>query len=160
MYFKHNGHYLIKGYSLPLYSRCKKCKERRRFQEVHNFHPGQKYYGGELILSVMCPQCRNRDDKIRKIRISAYNKFKSKNRSIIKEIKIKFPACFKCGSTRKVGFDHILPQSQDGPNSLYNLQRLCLSCNAAKNNRIRDHRPFEYISFIRQIKRLDKHISI
>lgn len=43
--------------------------------------------------------------------------------------------CARCGSTKRLGLDHIEPVSKGGPDTLENLQVLCLSCNSAKGNR-------------------------
>lgn len=52
-------------------------------------------------------------------------------------------ACLSCGTTRKVCFDHVVPLSQGGANSLANAQPLCLTCNTIKGatQPDRDHRP-------------------
>jgi 5-methylcytosine-specific restriction endonuclease McrA len=40
--------------------------------------------------------------------------------------------CVSCGSTVRLEFDHVIPVSMGGADTVRNLQLLCVSCNAAK----------------------------
>lgn len=44
--------------------------------------------------------------------------------------------CVACGSEEDMTIDHIVPLSRGGSHSVGNLQSLCFSCNASKNNRL------------------------
>lgn len=44
--------------------------------------------------------------------------------------------CVECGTKEKLCFDHIVPFSRGGSNTVRNLQLLCEGCNGAKGNRI------------------------
>jgi 5-methylcytosine-specific restriction endonuclease McrA len=44
--------------------------------------------------------------------------------------------CVDCGTRERLCFDHIVPFSKGGGNSVRNLQLLCENCNLSKNNRI------------------------
>jgi hypothetical protein len=44
--------------------------------------------------------------------------------------------CVKCGSNKKLEFDHIIPISEGGSNSERNIQLLCERCNREKSNKI------------------------
>ena len=43
--------------------------------------------------------------------------------------------CVACGGEDNMTIDHIVPLSRGGSHSVGNLQSLCFSCNASKNNR-------------------------
>lgn len=44
--------------------------------------------------------------------------------------------CVKCGSQENLEFDHIIPLSKGGANTVRNLQLLCQKCNREKSNHI------------------------
>jgi hypothetical protein len=44
--------------------------------------------------------------------------------------------CVRCGSRYKLEYDHIVPLSKGGSNTVRNIELLCESCNRAKGNRI------------------------
>lgn len=50
--------------------------------------------------------------------------------------------CLKCGSTKNIEIDHVVPLSRGGTNLFDNLQPLCKSCNSGKGGRNdADYRP-------------------
>jgi len=58
-------------------------------------------------------------------------------RIIPQDVKIAVSArdggrCRKCGSSEKLHFDHVIPVSRGGANSVANIQLLCGACNRAK----------------------------
>ncbi len=44
--------------------------------------------------------------------------------------------CVRCGSTRELHFDHIIPLAKGGGNSDMNIQILCQTCNLKKSDKI------------------------
>ena len=44
--------------------------------------------------------------------------------------------CVECGSDQYLEFDHVIPHSRGGANTLNNVQLLCRRCNGQKSNRI------------------------
>ena len=51
--------------------------------------------------------------------------------------------CIRCGKSEpeiKLTVDHVIPITKKGSNDIGNIQPLCYSCNASKQNRIMDYR--------------------
>jgi len=44
--------------------------------------------------------------------------------------------CVKCGSRENLEYDHIIPVSQGGSNTVRNIELLCEACNRAKSDSI------------------------
>ena len=62
-------------------------------------------------------------------------------RVIPQDVKIAVSArdggrCRKCGSTQQLHFDHVIPASKGGANTVANIQLLCGACNRAKGARL------------------------
>lgn len=58
-----------------------------------------------------------------------------------KEIfKIHGRKCLKCGSTKRVSADHVIPFSQGGKTEVENGQPLCVKCNSQKGIKSIDYR--------------------
>lgn len=71
------------------------------------------------------------------------NEFSGKNtrESIPTDVKIAVwhrdkECCVKCNSKSNLEFDHIIPVSKGGANSINNIQILCRTCNRKKSNKI------------------------
>lgn len=67
--------------------------------------------------------------------------FKPKRKRISEEIKTMVwrrdnGRCVKCGSRINLEFDHIIPISKGGSNTVRNIELLCQNCNRSKSNRI------------------------
>ena len=63
-------------------------------------------------------------------------------RAIPQDVKIAVSArdgarCRQCGSTHQLHFDHVIPLSRGGTNSVANIQLLCGVCNRAKGAKLR-----------------------
>ncbi|MEO8630955.1 MAG: HNH endonuclease [Betaproteobacteria bacterium] len=57
--------------------------------------------------------------------------------------------CLCCGTSGKIGADHVVPVSKGGSNAIANLQPLCKPCNSAKGNKIIDYRdPVRLAAFL------------
>ena len=58
--------------------------------------------------------------------------------------------CCKCGSTKDLTIDHIIPVAMGGTSTRDNLQLMCQSCNLAKASRVEvykyTHDTLDYIS--------------
>ncbi len=67
--------------------------------------------------------------------------FKPRRESISEEIKITVwrrdkGQCVKCGSRVDLEYDHIIPVSKGGANTVRNIELLCEKCNRKKSNKI------------------------
>ena len=63
-------------------------------------------------------------------------------RSIPQDVKIAVSArdggrCRQCGSTVQLHFDHVIPISRGGANTVANIQLLCGACNRAKGAKLK-----------------------
>lgn len=70
-----------------------------------------------------------------------YNSGKNTRENIPTNVKIAVwhrdkESCVNCLSVNDLEFDHIIPVSKGGANSINNIQLLCRSCNRAKSNKI------------------------
>jgi 5-methylcytosine-specific restriction endonuclease McrA len=48
--------------------------------------------------------------------------------------------CLRCGEKKKLTADHVIPLSKGGPDSIDNIQPLCISCNDKKGIQTTDYR--------------------
>jgi 5-methylcytosine-specific restriction endonuclease McrA len=67
---------------------------------------------------------------------------KGARRSIPQDVKIAVSArdggrCRQCGSTVQLHFDHVIPISRGGANTVANIQLLCGACNRAKGAKLK-----------------------
>jgi hypothetical protein len=63
--------------------------------------------------------------------------FGERSRAIPQDVKIEVAArdggrCRQCGSNNELHFDHVIPWSKGGPNTVGNIQLLCGTCNRRK----------------------------
>ena len=49
--------------------------------------------------------------------------------------------CLRCGETKQLTPDHVIPLSRGGNNDISNIQPLCLDCNLRKSTKTIDYRP-------------------
>ena len=87
-------------------------KERRRFERLKNKFVTSNEEGEEL------KRPRIPED----IRIKVWQRDEGK--------------CARCGSREKLEYDHIVPISKGGSNTLRNIELLCEGCNRSKSNTI------------------------
>jgi hypothetical protein len=93
------------------------------------------------IQAVMCSFCDKEIDLDSTFCKFCGAKIEENTRYIPKEIKNEVwerdkGRCAKCGSILDLEFDHIIPFSKGGANSVGNLQILCSRCNKKKANKI------------------------
>ena len=69
-------------------------------------------------------------------RTKAIAKFHGIECSVLAVVKQRDKICQLCGSDANLEFDHKHPRSRGGETTIENLQLLCRSCNAFKNNRL------------------------
>ena len=85
---------------------------------------------------------KNREDRLKSLEKEYPGLYpKTHRKGIKKEIKDEVwnrdnGECVECGSQKDLEFDHIIPYSKGGADSVKNLQILCRSCNRKKSNKI------------------------
>lgn len=58
-----------------------------------------------------------------------------------REIKNKYGnVCLRCGTSKRLSIDHVIPISKGGTNTVDNIQPLCGKCNSTKGTKIIDYR--------------------
>lgn len=145
--------------------RCKQCAHKRRSKKYGCSEKGQKnwekfYTKNSKKLSQRAEKWNKENKEQRKITVKKYRsseKYLAKRRErywadvewerikavaklhgvipdIIKGIVSK--PCNLCGSTKDITIDHMHPVSRGGKSVPENLQPLCNTCNAFKNNRL------------------------
>lgn len=67
--------------------------------------------------------------------------FSPKRERILDDVKVAVwrrdgGVCARCGSQENLEYDHIIPVSKGGSNTLRNIELLCESCNRKKSNRV------------------------
>lgn len=59
--------------------------------------------------------------------------------------------CLCCGGTERIEIDHVVAISKGGLHVALNVQPLCRSCNASKNNKTIDYRGKEFMEFVSRL---------
>lgn len=90
---------------------------------------------------LLCPDCESVIEKDMEFCENCGLELNKKSRYIPKTIKKIVwqrdgEKCVECGSEENLEFDHIIPFSKGGANTVKNLQILCSSCNKRKSNKI------------------------
>lgn len=73
-------------------------------------------------------------DRVNKLRIGEIN-MSAITRELKKQIVSTEKSCEYCGKQNDLSWDHLIPQSKDGPDIVENLVLCCKSCNSSKGNR-------------------------
>jgi len=87
-------------------------KERKKWEQLN------RLYGNDTVDSIK----EQRERIPEKIRIAVWRRDDGK--------------CARCGSREKLEYDHIIPFSKGGSNSIRNIELLCEKCNRQKSNNI------------------------
>ena len=131
--------------------RCRREDEKQRFLDFlsHLHHNELAVQKREIDHSEFkCRQARDRISQIRALLTSDLFAASSDQNSATAE-RIPIPIevqrevwrrdqgrCVQCGSQLRLEFDHVIPVSRGGSNTVRNIQLLCESCNRAKSNNI------------------------
>lgn len=62
--------------------------------------------------------------------------------------------CLRCGTTKRLTWDHVVPLAKGGDHALSNLQRLCGPCNFRKHTQTADYRSSAQISWVYDFRRV------
>jgi len=117
-------------------------KNRERSKQYHAKHPEKSYASHKKWVE-------NNPERARFLRIVGSKNYRNRKRGANgrftsgewKELCEKYShTCLCCKQARKLEADHVVPISKGGMNTIDNIQPLCRSCNARKNNKTIDYR--------------------
>ncbi|RAH15390.1 MAG: hypothetical protein CMB20_001700 [Methanobacteriota archaeon] len=91
----------------------------------------------DLKVLLLCDRCAKKLDLVEENLIE----IDSRSRRIKAEVRDKVwkrdgGLCVNCGSNERLEFDHIIPHSKGGSNTVRNIQLLCEICNRRKSDNI------------------------
>ena len=112
-----------------LRSNCKKCSIKS-VQKWQNKNPDKKKIYNKNYKQNNKFKVNETNARRRAVRKNAQSFFISK-----KDFrKLKSGFCFSCGAKTELSIDHIIPLNRGGTHGIGNLQILCISCNASKQD--------------------------
>lgn len=89
-------------------------RERQRQRELEHAHA--------IMAAADSPAVKKRDPIPRDVKLAVFQRDEGK--------------CVECGSTFELQYDHVIPFSMGGANTVENLQLLCARCNQQKGGRL------------------------
>jgi hypothetical protein len=109
-----------------------------------NFYVSEIHLSNEEALLIVDHDQARKEEKLRREveRIKAKSEYEGAARTNIpQDVQITVwnrdkGKCVRCGSNENLEFDHIIPVSKGGSNTVRNLQLLCEKCNRLKSNKI------------------------
>lgn len=134
-YRKNIAHY--KAYFTEHYQKHRDANRAARRIHYAQHKERWKVYGARRVRS---PLMRRLDEQIRRARLARVGG-KVTKAEWLAMLERYGHKCLKCGSTERLTMDHVLPISRGGPNTIDNIQPLCLSCNSSKFDKHIDYRP-------------------
>ena len=104
----------------------------------------REYSPGETLLLIMDYEDKERrkfEQLKKKFELAKQVERKPRRESIPEEVRIAVwrrdgGKCARCGSREKLEYDHIIPVSKGGSNTIRNVELLCESCNRKKKDSI------------------------
>lgn len=95
----------------------------------------QKRAEGEDWADLWCNKCKLGFDRTLKEPLASKEEIPEKVRVAV--WKRDEGKCVKCGNREKLEYDHIIPRSKGGSNTIRNIELLCEKCNRAKGSKIK-----------------------
>ena len=109
IYWTNNVEYASRDIRALLFAR-----KQQRQRELDHAH--------QLMATAASPAARKRDPVPREVKLAVWRRDEGR--------------CVECGSDFEIQYDHIIPFSMGGANTVENLQLLCARCNQQKGGRL------------------------
>ena len=136
--------YYAADFGEPAEKSCLRCHESKALSEFGGVPAERSDAWG---LDYVCGDCRKKERKLvakqgnnlRRVReLSAYGSHTAGDWKLI--LALAGGKCLRCGSSKNISKDHVVPLARKGTNEASNLQPLCRSCNSWKGTRTVDFR--------------------
>jgi 5-methylcytosine-specific restriction endonuclease McrA len=121
---------------------CKECEAKRSRERRARMTYEEKRHARRNWRNWNIDQDKERERQRKKgrVRYKQEKQYPPLPRNVLELLIKEYGCCLRCGETENLSRDHVIPLSLGGPNTMENLQLLCVSCNARKGQDTTDYR--------------------